>query len=69
MKERTMRNRKGYRISGWSKLALVTAPFAIIAGVFVVAALENVGQADSLPHLLSKLVQQIVPSPSVEKVP
>ncbi|MBC7908406.1 MAG: hypothetical protein H7Y60_16885 [Rhodospirillaceae bacterium] len=58
-----MKERKGYRISGWSIFALVAAPFAIAVAVVFVAALEQ-PQAITQPQDLKHLVLKLWPAPS-----
>lgn len=60
-----MKERKGYRISGWSIFAFVAAPFAIGVAVAVVAALEQ-PQAITQPQDLKHLVLKLWPAPTDE---
>ena len=59
-----MKSRKGYRISGWSILALVAAPFAIVAAVAVVAALDQRQPTENtgLQQFVTKMVQGLEPA-------
>lgn len=50
---------KGYRISGWSIMALAAAPFAIAAAVVVVSSLDQrdaAGSPDGLQQIVSKFM-------------
>jgi hypothetical protein len=60
-----MKGGKRYRISGWSVFALLVVPFAVVASVIVVAALEQPhptdtgGQGEGLRRFGAEVVRNL----------
>lgn len=65
--------RPRYKISGWTIWALVVTPFAIVAAMVVIAALEQPQtieidpKAPALQGLVFKVLPQIGPAPAGKK--